>query len=101
MPNSVAEGLLAHANELSETDALVLRIFNETGMRAKEVAFLEEDCLEKTRTGKHAMLKFVPYKVLKARRKAGLGLSPGADFSGTRRTDRRTSKKDRDISATI
>lgn len=73
IPNSVAEGLLAHANELSETDALVLRIFNETGMRAKEVAFLEEDCLEKTRTGKHAMLKFVPYKVMKARRKAGLG----------------------------
>jgi integrase len=73
MPNDIAVGLSAYANELSETDALVLRIFNETGMRAKEVAFLEEDCIEKTRTGKHMMLKFVPYKVLKARRKAGLG----------------------------
>lgn len=73
MPANVAEGLTAHANELSDTDALVLRIFNETGMRAKEVAFLEEGGLEKTRSGSHALLRFVPYKILKARRKAGVG----------------------------
>ena len=73
IPNIVVAGLAAHVNELSETDRLVFRIFNETGMRAKEVAFLEEDCIEKTRYGKHAMLKFIPYKVLKARRRSGLG----------------------------
>ena len=73
IPETVVKEMTTHLDELSETDALVLKIFNETGMRAKEVAFLKEDCLIKTRTGKHALLKFVPYKVLKARRKAGLG----------------------------
>jgi len=58
--------------ELSETHRLVFEIFTETGMRAKEVAFLEAGCLEEARYENTFKLKYIPYKTLKARRKNGL-----------------------------
>lgn len=75
IPDIVLTALSERLNELDEVDRLVFDIFSETGMRAKEIAFLEAGCLEKARygDGETVMLKFIPYKTLKARRRNGLG----------------------------
>lgn len=73
IPDKVIAGLSERLEELNETDRLVFEIFSETGMRAKEVAFLEEDCLEAARYENAFKLKYIPYKTLKARRRNGLG----------------------------
>lgn len=74
IPDMVWSPLLERLNELNETDRLIFEIFSETGMRAKEVAFLEADCLTKARygDGNTVLLKFIPYKTLKAHRRNGL-----------------------------
>lgn len=74
IPEMVMAALSERLNELNETDRLVFDIFSETGMRAKEVAFLEADCLRTARygDGETVILKFIPYKTLKARRRNGL-----------------------------
>lgn len=72
IPDPVLVGLKKYSDELSETHGLVFRIFNETGMRAKEVVFLRDNCLEKARHHDCTVLKYIPYKTLKARRRAGL-----------------------------
>nr|WP_288978439.1 site-specific integrase [uncultured Blautia sp.] len=72
MPESVVTAVFQHLNELNQTDQLVFRIFVETGMRAKEVAFLEEGCLSSARYDEAVMLSFIQYKTLKARRRNGL-----------------------------
>lgn len=74
IPDMVLTALSEKLDELSESDRLVFDIFSETGMRAKEVAFLEADCLGVARygDGESVMLKFIPYKTLKARRRNGL-----------------------------
>ena len=41
-------------------------------MRAKEVAFLEELCLEKARYEGRVKLRYIPYKSLTARRRSGI-----------------------------
>lgn len=71
--DKVIEELSDRLEELDETDRLVFQIFSETGMRAKEVAFLEEDCLETARYDGAVKLKYIPYKTLKARRRNGIG----------------------------
>lgn len=74
IPDMALSALLERLSELNETDRLVFEIFFETGMRAKEVAFLETDCLAKARYGDGdvVLLKFIPYKTLKVRRRNGL-----------------------------
>ncbi|MDD2497317.1 MAG: site-specific integrase [Desulfitobacteriaceae bacterium] len=74
IPEMVVEALSERLDELKEIDRLVFDIFSETGMRAKEVAFLEAGCLENARygDGETVILKFIPYKILKARRCNGL-----------------------------
>ena len=72
IPDSVLVRLEAHSDELGETDLLVFRILNETGMRAKEVIFLRDDCLKKARYDGYTELKYIPYKALAARRRSGL-----------------------------
>lgn len=74
IPDMVWSALLGRLSELNETDRLVFEIFSVTGMRAKEVAFLESDCLAKARYGDGDMvlMKFIPHKTLNARRRNGL-----------------------------
>ena len=72
IPDKVIAALSDRLDELNETDRLVFEIFSETGMRAKEVAFLEADCLEAARYENAFRLKYIPYKTLKARRRNGL-----------------------------
>jgi len=71
IPECVMEQLEAHIKELQEVYQLLFKIFLNTGMRAKEVLFLEADCLEKSKYEGYSLLKYKPYKVLSARRKAG------------------------------
>ena len=74
IPEIVVAALTERLDELNEADRLVFDIFSDTGMRAKEVAFLEAGCLENARygDGETVLLKFIPYKTLKARRRKGL-----------------------------
>jgi len=72
IPDTVITALSERMEELSETHQLVFEIFTETGMRAKEVAFLEAGCLEEARNENTFKLKYIPYKTLKARRRNGL-----------------------------
>lgn len=72
IPNKVIAALDEYLGELNEIDRLVFEIFSETGMRAKEVAFLESNCIESARYENAFKLKYIPYKTLKARRRNGL-----------------------------
>lgn len=71
IPECVIEQLEVHIGELQEVYQLLFKIFSNTGMRAKEVLFLEADCLEKSKYEGYVLLKYKPYKVLSARRKVG------------------------------
>ena len=72
MPEIVAEEIDRYIGELSATHRLMYRIFSGTGMRMKEVLFLKADCIESSRYENLSQIKYTPYKVLSARRKAGL-----------------------------
>lgn len=72
IPESVAEQLDAHLDEINPVYALLYRIFSATGMRMKEVLFLEADCLEPSRYADVVQLRYRQYKTLAARRKAGV-----------------------------
>lgn len=72
IPESVAEQLDAHLDEISPVYALLYRIFSATGMRMKEVLFLEADCLESARYADVMQLRYRQYKTLTARRKTGV-----------------------------
>lgn len=71
IPESVMESLDVHIDELPEQYALLYKIFSNTGMRAKEALFLEADCIEPSIYDNLFQIKYKPYKVLVARRKAG------------------------------
>lgn len=71
IPESVIEQLEMHLEELDESQKLIYHIFSQTGMRMKEVLFLEENCLEETQYEGLMQIKYMPYKTLKARRKKG------------------------------
>lgn len=72
IPEAVAEGIDAHLHELDDIHALLYRVFSSTGMRMKEVLFLETDCLEPSPYDGLVQIKYKPYKTLKARRKQGI-----------------------------
>lgn len=73
IPERVMEQLEIHIGELQDVYQLLFKIFSNTGMRAKEVLFLEADCIEKSKYKNYVLLKYKPYKVLSARRKVGVG----------------------------
>ena len=73
IPESVAEQLDRYAVELPSLHKLLYDIFMNTGLRLKEVFFLEEDCIEPSRYTGICQLKFKPHKVLAARRRRGAG----------------------------
>lgn len=72
IPETVIEQLDRHVEELKEHYELLYRIFSNTGMRLKEALFLEVDCIEESRYENLVQIKYKPYKVIAARRKAGL-----------------------------
>ena len=72
IPEDIAEQIDAYLDELTPIHALLYQIFSNTGMRTKEVLFLEADCLEPSRFDNLAQLKYMPYKTLSARRKNGI-----------------------------
>ncbi|MBA1335564.1 MAG: hypothetical protein HPY66_1189 [Firmicutes bacterium] len=45
---------------MNEVHQLYYKIFSSTGMRASEVLFLEEDCLEKCKYDDWIQLKYKP-----------------------------------------
>lgn len=72
IPESVAEQLDEHLDEIPPVYALLYRIFSATGMRMKEVLFLETGCLEPAKYEDVMQLRYRQYKTLTARRKAGV-----------------------------
>ena len=72
IPEEILDQIEEHLYELSESEHLVFQIFMETGMRAKEIAFIEEGCLEKARYDGRVKLRYIPYKTLISRRRAKL-----------------------------
>jgi len=73
IPESVMEKLDEHIEEIPEHFALMYKIFSNTGMRAKEVLLLEAECVEPSMYDNLFLIRYTPYKVLAARRKAGVG----------------------------
>ncbi len=70
IPDCVLEKLKKHLKDLHPWEQRLFQIFSATGMRHKEVAFLEENCLSKGKYG--TVLSYKLYKVLNARKQAGL-----------------------------
>ena len=73
IPDDVIEQINNHSDELSPLHKLLYDIFVNTGLRLKEVFFLEADCIEESRYAGVCQLKFTPYKVIAARRRHGIG----------------------------
>jgi integrase len=73
IPEIVIDQIDLYIDELNKISKLIYSIFRDTGMRTKEVLFLEADCLEKSKYDNIVQIKYKPYKVLSARRKAHIG----------------------------
>lgn len=73
IPEDVVEQLNQYSEELRPLYKLLYNIFSNTGLRLKEVFFLEEDCIESSRYPGIFQLKFKPHKVLASRRRQGAG----------------------------
>lgn len=73
IPEDVVEQLNQCSEELRPLHKLLYNIFSNTGLRLKEVFFLEEDCIESSRYPGIFQLKFKPHKVLASRRRHSAG----------------------------
>lgn len=73
IPEDVIEEIGQHADELSPTHKLLYEIFSNTGLRLKEVFFLEADCIEPSCYENICQIKFKPHKVLAVRKRHGAG----------------------------
>lgn len=73
IPEDVVEQLNQYSEELRPLHKLLYDIFSNTGLRLKEVFFLEEDCIESSRYPGIFQLKFKPHKVLASRRRCSAG----------------------------
>ena len=71
IPECVIEKILLYLNELREDIQRMVLIMLNCGLRYKEVAYLEEDCTSDS-NNEYKILKYIPYKVLEARRINGL-----------------------------
>ncbi|MFI3173114.1 MAG: site-specific integrase [Clostridia bacterium] len=72
IPESIVYQMDIHSIELSNVNKLIYDIFTNTGLRLKEVYFLEEDCIEDSRYDNVYQLKYKPHKVLSSRKAKGL-----------------------------
>jgi integrase len=70
---NVIEQINCHSKDLPPLYKLLYDIFASTGLRLKEVFFLEADCVEPSRYDGICQLKFKPHKVITARRRHGAG----------------------------
>ena len=73
IPEDIIEKINSHSEELAPLYKLIYDIFANTGLRLKEVFFLEADCIESSRYSGICQLKFKPYKTLAARRRHNAG----------------------------
>jgi integrase len=72
VPNEVIVKLEPHIKEVNPSYQLIYKIFSETGLRTKEVLFLEENCIEDARYEGLKQLKYLTHKTLSARKKKGV-----------------------------
>ena len=72
IPDKVADAIYSEIEYLNPRFRLMYKIFMNTGLRLKEVVYLTADCLEPTQYENVKYLRYIPYKVLSARRKRGL-----------------------------
>lgn len=71
IPDSVVDEILLHLDELEISIQRIFLIMINCGLRFKEIKYLEADCISES-TGDVKILKYIPYKVLEARRRNGL-----------------------------
>ena len=73
IPYEVIDQIESHIDEISPIHQLIYKIFSFTGMRAKEILMLEYDCCNPIEEYEgYIKLKYIPYKVLKVRRRHSL-----------------------------
>lgn len=72
VPNEIIVKLEPHVKELNPSYKLIYKIFSETGLRTKEVLFLEENCIESSRYEGLKQLKYLPHKILSAKKRKGV-----------------------------
>lgn len=72
IPEFVVESLKKYCVELPKPYDLLFKIYIHTGLRAKEIALLEYDCIEPSKYENTVQLKYRIYKTMVAYRKSGL-----------------------------
>jgi integrase len=73
IPESIVSQLLMHINDICDAYQRILLIMLNCGLRFKEVAYLEEDCLNPiSGESEYYKLRYIPWKVLESRRDRGL-----------------------------
>lgn len=72
IPEYIIDKIDEHSDELMPDIKLIYDIFRNTGLRAKEVLFLQEGCVEEIDDENLAFIKYIPYKILRQLRLKGL-----------------------------
>lgn len=72
IPDNVADEIYSKLQQLNPLHQLMYKIFMDTGLRLKEVTFLEADCISPTEYDNIKYLKYIPFKTLASRRKRSL-----------------------------
>jgi hypothetical protein len=73
LPDQIATAIEKFSCDLSDTHRTLYSVFINTGLRLSEVVLLKEDCLVPSRYDGLMLLRYVPHKTLRARRKRGVG----------------------------
>lgn len=72
IPDIVADEIYSKLQKLNPLHQLMYKIFMDTGLRLKEVTFLEADCISPTEYEDIKYLKYIPFKTLASRRERSL-----------------------------
>jgi len=72
MPEIVAQGILEHIHQLSDRNRIMIKLFMNSGLRAKEATLIKTDCVGTELENGCVELKYTPYKMISQRRKISL-----------------------------
>lgn len=72
IPENVLDEINQHIGELEKRHQTMFNIYINSGLRMKEVVYLEDSCLKPSRYDGLFLIKYIPYKVLISRRKKNL-----------------------------
>lgn len=72
LPEEVINKIASHIDTLSPIHKLIYYIFIDSGLRLKEIIYLEDNCIQPSKYKNVKKLRYIPFKILRHRRKKKL-----------------------------